>query len=142
MPATSCRVDFPRTLGEACCAWAGCGSNTQGGRPMEKRRIPYWLGIVTVALVASCGTPSPQVKRAGTAGAAGTSLKVGLYPYVPNIAQFQTVIANAWGQVQPNVTLNWASSWDGGYDMDPDSSYDVFVFDAINLSYFQSQGYL
>jgi thiamine pyridinylase len=70
-----------------------------------------------------------------------TSLTVGLYPYVPRPEQFRTVIAAAWQQLQPGVTLQWAK-WDGGYDNDPDSSLDVFVFDALNLSYFQSKGYL
>jgi thiamine pyridinylase len=42
------------------------------------------------------------------------------------------------------VTLEWvpASAWDGGYSSDPDPSYDVFIFDAINLGYFQSKNLL
>jgi thiamine pyridinylase len=96
--------------------------------------------VLAVSLATwSCATraakPTPEASSV-------TSLKVALYPYVPRPAQFQAAIASAWQRVQPGVTLTWATDWDGGYDMDPDPSYDVFVFDAINLGYFQAKGYL
>ncbi|MDD5326928.1 MAG: thiamine pyridinylase [Phycisphaerae bacterium] len=70
------------------------------------------------------------------------SLKVALYPYVPRIDQFKTVIASAWQQVEPDVPIIWADDWDGGYDNNPQDSYDLFVFDATYMTYFKNQGWL
>lgn len=71
-----------------------------------------------------------------------TSLNVAIYPYVPRPEQFKSVIAAEWQKVQPNVKIVWMDSWDGGYTMNPDPSYDVFVFDAIYYDYFRLNGYL
>lgn len=91
----------------------------------------------------SANTPAPVTAAAPlTMGAAPSSLKVGLYPYVPRLQQFKDVISSEWQKVQPGVSLQWADDWDGGYDMDPDPSYDVFVFDALNLGYFQSKNFV
>jgi thiamine pyridinylase len=110
------------------------------------------LGTVAFVLLAGgvstagCAEPVSTVPVRGPAPevhlASPTTLTVALYPYVPRIQQFQGVIAAAWALVQPNVSLTWATGWDGGYSMNPDPSYDVFVFDALNLSYFQAQGFL
>lgn len=71
-----------------------------------------------------------------------TTLNVAIYPYVPRPEQFKSVIASEWQKIQPNVQLKWMDSWDGGYSMNPDQSYDVFVFDAIYYDYFRKNGYL
>jgi thiamine pyridinylase len=69
------------------------------------------------------------------------TLTVGLYPYVPNPQQFQTVLAAEWRKVQPNVQLNFLGSdaWDGGYSMDPPPNADVVVFDGMFFEYFRSR---
>src|SRR5215203_2651759 len=58
-------------------------------------------------------------------------LNVALYPYVPRLDQFKTVISAAWAQQMPNVTLNYVD-WDV-YSQDPPKDLDVFVFDGIFL---------
>lgn len=74
---------------------------------------------------------------------ASISLKVALYPSVPRVAQFKEVIENEWEKVAPEVTIDWVDTgWDGGYSSDPDSSFDVYVFDATFLTYFRSKGWL
>lgn len=79
-----------------------------------------------------------------TSAAAAQTLTVALYPYVPRIQQFEAAITAAWAKVQPGVTLTFlpASAWDGGYAMDPPANADVYVFDAMYLALFQSQGNL
>lgn len=74
--------------------------------------------------------------------AQSVTLKVGLYPYVPRIEQFQTAIAAQWKAVEPNVNLDFNTSWDGGYDAPPPADLDVFVFDAIMFENFRANGYL
>jgi thiamine pyridinylase len=74
--------------------------------------------------------------------AQATSLKVALYPYVPRIDQFKTVIADAWEKVEKDVPIIWAENWDGGYSYNPQNDYDLFVFDATYLTYFKNEGCL
>lgn len=74
--------------------------------------------------------------------ASATSLKVALYPYVPRIAQFKSVISEHWKSVQPDVQITWVEGWDGGYTSNPQDDYDLFVFDATYLTYFKNQGWL
>lgn len=74
--------------------------------------------------------------------AQNTTLKVGLYPYVPRIEQFQTAITAQWKAIEPNVTLEFDTSWDGGYESPPPADLDVFVFDAIMFENFRINGYL
>lgn len=117
---------------------------------------------LTSFFVAACGSQSPHGPAApppvaatslvgAPAPAAGTpsSLKVALYPWVPRPEQFKDVIASEWRMAQPTVSLEWVplatetpEGWDGGYKRDPDPSYDVFVFDALNLGYFHSNKFL
>jgi len=76
------------------------------------------------------------------AWAAGSSLTVGLYPWVPRLEQFQQAISDAWKEVEPDVTLVFLSSddWDGGYHMNPPANADLYVMDAMFLHYFDSIG--
>lgn len=77
-------------------------------------------------------------------GARAASLTVALYPYVPRYDQFKTVIEQRWKAVEPNVPIVWVSKndWDGGYENNPQSSFDVYVFDAMNLDYFRTNNWL
>lgn len=74
-----------------------------------------------------------------TSLAAG-ELNVALFQWVPRLEQFKSVIDEAWSRTHPDVTLNFVD-WDC-YDSDPTKDLDVFVFDGIFLSYFQSRGFL
>lgn len=116
-------VELRAVAGSALILLAACGAQPA---PHDAKSTP--------TIVA---TDAPRASSPGV-----TSLKVALYPYVPRLQQFKDVISAQWQTVQPSVALQWADEWDGGYDMDPDPSYDVFVFDAINLGYFQSKNLL
>lgn len=113
------------------------------------KRFRSLLGVSLLVVFVSCGSPSVRHEHAtmpsGTQPVTDghpSSLTVALYPYVPRLSQFEQVIAAAWQEFHTGVTLKWATGWDGGYSTEPDPSYDVFVFDALNLGYFQSKGYL
>lgn len=97
---------------------------------MRRNSVFLLLLIMSVFAVAS-------TVRAAT-------LKVALYPYVPRYEQFKDVIEQRWKAIEPTVAITWVSkdAWDGGYDKDPDPSYDVYVFDAINIDYFRTQNWL
>ncbi len=75
-------------------------------------------------------------------GASAQTLKVALYPDVPRIEQFKAAIEAAWAGVEPGVSIEWQDSWDGGYEADPSADFDVYVFDALFLSYFNAKGWL
>lgn len=72
------------------------------------------------------------------------TLRVALYPYVPRYGQFKAVIEQKWKAIEPAVGLDWVppADWDGGYEKDPQASFDVYVFDAINLDYFRTHQWL
>ena len=73
------------------------------------------------------------------------SLTVALYPYVPRAAQFEAAIRASWTQVQPTVQLNFINDlkvWDGGYNTDPPTDADVYVFDAMYFEDFRARGLL
>lgn len=87
--------------------------------------------------------PARRSRRAAPAvPTSSMTINVALYPYLPRLSQFQTVLQNAWNALYPTVDLNFVNY--DCYSQDPDSStgLDVFVFDSIFLSYFVSQGYL
>jgi thiamine pyridinylase len=70
----------------------------------------------------------------------GESINVALYAWVPRYDQFQEVIGDAWSNLGTGVELNFVD-WDC-YSADPTPELDVFVFDAIFLTYFAKGGYL
>jgi thiamine pyridinylase len=117
---------------------------------MTRRRIPQLFSESIFAGLALALLLLPSAERAvaaepSMADAGTTTLNVGLYPYVPDLAAFQAAVQASWSQVQPNVKLNFVSQreWDGGYSSDPTSAnLDVFVFDAIFLQYFRTKGWL
>lgn len=109
------------------------------------------VGAALLVVASCCRTPPPPRSASAPApgvatplvGDAGpSSLKVALYPYVPRLQQFKDVILSEWQKIEPGVSLEWADDWDGGYNMNPDPSYDVFVFDALNLGYFQANHFI
>lgn len=70
------------------------------------------------------------------------TLTVGLYPDVPRIEQFKSVIETEWKKIEPDVAITWDEKWGGGYEADPADTLDVYVFDTLYLTYFNAQGLL
>jgi len=115
-------------------------------------RLGMLAALALVWTVSGCRapqTPPAAGTHAGpaveaTPAPAGTTLVVGLYPYVPRLKQFESAITAAWSGVQPDVSLTFLpeSEWDGGYSNDPPANADVYVFDAMFFEYFRSQGWL
>lgn len=98
--------------------------------------------LALLLTVSGCATAPTRTAEGPTA--AETTLVVALYPYVPRMEQFQSAIAAAWADVRPDVSLSFlaAQDWDGGYSDDPPPAADVYVFDAMFLEHFRSQGWL
>lgn len=108
------------------------------GLLMRVRRLVS-LGILGAVLLAGACSQSTTRYEAGRQGNAGApqqdlTLTVGLYPYVPNLTQFQTVITTAWDELDTGVDLDFVKY--DCYSNDPPPSLEVFVFDGIFLSYF------
>lgn len=93
------------------------------------KRMPYVLAITFTFLFIS--TVNAQ-----------QSLTVGLYPDVPRIEQFKSVIEAEWKKLEPNVPIKWDNNWGGGYEANPPSTLDVYTFDTLYLTYFDTQGLL
>ena len=69
-----------------------------------------------------------------------TTLKVGLYPWVPRVDQFKQVLEEKWAALDNGIELEVItdpSIWDGGYNTDP-TGLDVFVFDALYLNKYRA----
>lgn len=68
------------------------------------------------------------------------TLKVAIYPYVPDPSRFQAAVLDQWQRQEPGVKLEF-TEWDS-YSEDPPDDLDVFVLDSIFLSHFVDAGYL
>ena len=79
-----------------------------------------------------------------TISAWAETLKVGLYPYVPRVDQFEKVLKAKWDELGTGIDLVIITDpkvWDGGYDKDP-KELDVFVFDALFLNKYRDASLL
>lgn len=109
----------------------------------------FVCAVVMAGVLYACGSQGSQLaaKDARPRGpvvdpnAPIATLRVGLYPYVPRVSQFQAAISAAWKQLQPRVALQFVY-WDGGYGQLPSADLDVFVFDAMFLDDFRERGLL
>jgi thiamine pyridinylase len=110
-------------------------------RRLETLPVRLSIAVGTLLLLVFF-TSIPLSKVAATNGP--QSLTVGLYPYVPRLAQFEAAIRAQWAQVEPGVTLNFLPQdrWDGGYSDNPPQNADVYVFDGMFFEYFRAQGWL
>jgi thiamine pyridinylase len=93
-------------------------------------------------LLSACSSGASKVPTVNLIQDEGASkvLTVAIYPYVPRLNQFKITIESTWSKVEPDVVLRFVD-WDC-YSTDPPETLEVFVFDAIFLSYFQEKGYL
>lgn len=103
---------------------------TENGVALKKAAL---VGLVCWMLIAAFMITCPSQLF-------GESINVALYPWVPRYDQFQEVIDDAWSNLGTGVELNFVD-WDC-YSEDPTPTLDVFVFDAIFLTYFEKSGYL
>lgn len=79
-----------------------------------------------------------------TISAWAETLKVGLYPYVPRVGQFEKALEAKWAELDTGIDLEIITDpnvWDGGYDKMP-TGLDVFVFDALFLNKYRTAGLL
>lgn len=108
-----------------------------------KRCIIFFMLFAFILLP---GMQAADVSNGGMASVgnlddgATATMTLAIYPYVPRPKQFEIVIREAWNKAEPGVTLKFVD-WDC-YSTDPPRDLDVFVFDAIFLSYFQKKGFL
>lgn len=104
---------------------------------MRGKHVKYLAYIMIMILVVMSAGCNKQPEKTATGD---LTMEVALYPYVPDIERFQTVVSNAWAKEHPDVKLNFVD-WDC-YASDPDPTIDVFVFDGIYLSSFVDGGHL
>lgn len=71
---------------------------------------------------------------------ANITLKVAVYPYVPDSSRFEAAVLEQWERKEPDVKLEFVA-WDS-YSTEPPEDLDVFVLDSIFLSHFVDAGYL
>ena len=65
-------------------------------------------------------------------------LSVAIYPYIPDVELFESVLLKEWEKLEPNVTLN-LERWDC---YTGPSECDVLMYDAIALSYLAENGFI
>lgn len=99
---------------------------------MSKNTLGPVLGVAILACQVACVQTAHIEKNDDTL----TQLNVALFPYVPNQKWTSHVIEKAWEKRRPEVKLNFVwdwDKWDGGYDFEPSSEFDVVGMDAIFL---------
>lgn len=75
-------------------------------------------------------------------------LNVALYPWGAHeyVDKHRRIIEHYWYDILGNnqIYLNWIDEkhWDGGYRQIPREDFDVFIYDAMNMEYYKSQGWL
>ena len=75
-------------------------------------------------------------------------LNVALYPWGAKeyMEKHRRVIEHYWYHLLGNyhIYLNWIDEkqWDGGYRQIPHDYFDVFIYDAMYMEYYKSQGWL
>ena len=67
-------------------------------------------------------------------------LTLALYPYVPDLSRFKSVISEEWEKHHPEVHLEF-SDWDCYSGTLPENA-DVFVYDAVYMNNYLKQGKL
>jgi len=82
------------------------------------------------------------LRKAKESDAAGAPSANELSPLLAATGTGASSQPTEWQKVQPDVSIEWVDGWDGGYSIDPQASYDVYVSDAIFLDYFKSQNWL
>lgn len=102
--------------------------------------LPLLLYCCLLLSACSSGTGKVPIVNLVQDEGVSTVLTAAIYPYVPRPDQFKVTIESAWSKVEPDVTLRFVD-WDC-YSTDPPEMLEVFVFDAIFLSYFQGKGCL
>ena len=103
--------------------------------PRGLSRLAFTAALLFYVFGVSCALPQGTSSSTQAEGAPATiTLDVGLYPYVPDLPQFQTEITNAWNALGNGVLLNFVPF--DCYSSDPTPSLDVFVFDGVFLSNF------
>lgn len=69
------------------------------------------------------------------------TLNVALFPYVPDLDKFQSVIEEKWKEEHSAIELNF-ETWDCYDEVNVPDSLDVFTFDAIYLTEYAKNGEL
>lgn len=69
------------------------------------------------------------------------SLNVALFPYVPDVEKFQSIIESEWKKLHPEIALNFRE-WDCYDNPEIDDSLDVLTFDAVYLTEYAKNGEL
>lgn len=114
---------------------------------MRTQRFPYLCALIIYAVLFACQQPTSQSQESPTNAATASqsteaiTIKVALYPYVPRLDQFKTVLAQQWPAVAPEGVAYELVDWDC-YSSEPPADLDVFVFDAIYFDDFHSKGFL
>lgn len=68
------------------------------------------------------------------------TISVAVYPYIPDVALFQEILAQKWEEIEPDIELNFVE-WDCYSNPDP-GEIDVVMYDSLVTSYLAENGYI
>src|SRR5262249_7785518 len=97
------------------------------------------VGVLAVLLLVVQGTSRPAQRRDVQAEKKGAvkSLKISLFPYVPDQGLIRKAIEGRWKKLHPDVALEFVDGQQfDSYKQGPPDDLDVFEFDSIMLDYF------
>lgn len=98
---------------------------------MKNRQLIKYVGVIIAICLLISGCAFPGQKQ---------EITVAVYPYIPDMELFQSVLTQQWSEIEPDVTLKFVD-WDCYVDRDP-SGIDVIMYDALFTTYLAENGYI
>jgi thiamine pyridinylase len=115
------------------------------GNLMTGFRKSIFLLLTAVTVFTGCGQQETS-RTVSTSNDSDDSitLSVALFPYVPDVEYFESVIKETWesDDSHKNVNLSFTTDWDCYSSTDIPDDYDIVVFDAIYLREYAEKGEL
>lgn len=109
----------------------------------KRNFVSLLLAVLVIFNLSACAN-STAVSGVNTSDGANENitLKVALYPYVPDTTLFATVIQDKWNDLHPEVKLEFIEDWDCYKNKTIDERLDVITFDGLYLTEYASTGQL
>lgn len=106
------------------------------------RKTPFLSGFVAIILVITLLLTGCSVRQKPTEAtdSADNTISVAIYPYIPDMQLFQTVLSKQWQEIEPDVQLSFVD-WDCYVTPEP-GQIDVMMYDAMFTSYLAEGGFI
>lgn len=122
-----------------------CGCNRAEAPAIAETTVSATVETVEIVAPVTAETTEPVAQEAVAPetiapAVEGSSISVAVYPYIPDVALFREILSRQWGELEPDVALNFVE-WDCYEQPDP-AQIDIIMYDAMFASYLAEGGYI